>query len=100
MQHAVQTRAAVVEAATALFGENGWAGTGMRDVARAVGVAVETVYSNFGSKAELLLAALDVAVVGDAQQVPLAERPEFARAQSRVTARAGVRRGATCPRNR
>ena len=78
LQHAAQTRAAVLEAATRLFGENGWAGTGMRDVAHAAGVAVETVYSNFGSKSDLLLAALDVAVVGDTQPIPLVERPEFA----------------------
>ena len=50
----------------------------MRDVARAAGVAVETVYSNFGSKSELLLAAIDVAVVGDLEPIPLGERPEFA----------------------
>jgi AcrR family transcriptional regulator len=68
----------VLDAAIRLFGDNGWAGTGMRDVARHAGVAVETVYSNFGSKAELLLAALDVAVVGDVQPIPLGERPEFA----------------------
>ncbi len=78
VQHAAQTRAEVLDAAIRLFGENGWAGTGMRDVARVAGVAVETVYSNFGSKPELLLAALDVAVVGDIQPIPLGERPEFA----------------------
>jgi len=78
VQHAVQTRGAVLEAATRLFGENGWAGTGMRDVAQAAGVAVETVYANFGSKSDLLLAALDVAVVGDTDPIPLADRPEFA----------------------
>ena len=36
------------------------------------------MYSNFGSKAELLLAAIDVSVVGDTEAIPLAERPEFA----------------------
>ena len=74
----LQTRAAVLDAAIRLFGENGWAGTGMRDVSRVAGVSVETVYSNFGSKPELLLAAVDVAVVGDLAPVPLADRPEFA----------------------
>ena len=68
----------MLDAAIRLFAENGWAGTGMRDVARVAGVAVETVYSNFGSKPELLLAAIDVAVVGDIQPIPLGERPEFA----------------------
>jgi AcrR family transcriptional regulator len=49
----------------------------MRDIARAARVAVETVYSIFGSKPELLLAALAVTVVGDGEPIPLEERPEF-----------------------
>jgi AcrR family transcriptional regulator len=49
----------------------------MREVARAAGVSVETVYASFRSKGELLLAAIDVAVVGDAAPVPLDQRPEF-----------------------
>jgi AcrR family transcriptional regulator len=73
----VQTREGVVAAATQLFGENGWASTGMRDVARAAGVAVETVYANFSSKAELLMAAVDVAVVGDNEPIALDQRPDF-----------------------
>ncbi len=76
-QQAAETRAAVLVAASALFSEKGWAATGMRDVARAAGVSVETVYANFGSKADLLMAAMDVAVVGDASPVPLAGRAEF-----------------------
>lgn len=75
---AARTRTQVIDAAGRLFAEHGWSGTGMRDVARAAGVAVETVYSNFGSKPELLLAALDAAVVGDVQPIALADRPEFA----------------------
>jgi hypothetical protein len=35
------------------------------------------VYANFRSKADLLMAALDVAIAGDAEPVPLAQRPEF-----------------------
>jgi AcrR family transcriptional regulator len=50
----------------------------MRDVAREAGVAVETVYANFRSKAELLMGAIDVGVVGDAEPVSLADRSEFA----------------------
>ncbi|NYJ05776.1 TetR/AcrR family transcriptional regulator [Petropleomorpha daqingensis] len=78
-QQAAETRAGVLAAATALFGTRGWSATGMRDVAREAGVAVETVYANFRSKTELLMAAIDVGVVGDADPVPLAQRPEFAR---------------------
>jgi AcrR family transcriptional regulator len=77
-QQAAETRADVLAAATRLFDERGWAGTGMRDVAREAGVSVETVYANFRTKSELLMAAVDVAVVGDAEPVPLDRRPEFA----------------------
>jgi AcrR family transcriptional regulator len=77
-EQAAQTRASVLEAAHRLFGEQGWAGTGMRDIASAAGVSVETVYSNFGSKVDLLQAAIDVAVVGDGLPIALADRPEFA----------------------
>ena len=68
----------MLEAATRLFGERGWSATGMRDVAREASVSVETVYAGFGSKSELLMAAIDVAVVGDAEPVPLDQRSMFA----------------------
>lgn len=77
-QQAAQTRALVLTAATSLFGDRGWSATGIRDIANEAGVAVETVYANFRSKTELLLAAIDVGVVGDAEPVPLSQRPEFA----------------------
>jgi AcrR family transcriptional regulator len=67
----------VVDAARELFVVNGWAATGMREVAAAAGVAMETVYSHFSSKRGLLRAVADVAVVGDDTPVALAERPEF-----------------------
>jgi AcrR family transcriptional regulator len=73
----VQTRADVLAAAARLFAENGWAATGMRDVARAASVSVETVYASFRSKSDLMVSALDAAVVGDAEQEPLDRRPEF-----------------------
>lgn len=66
-----------MEAARELFVANGWTATGMRDVAGAAGVAVETVYSHFSSKRGLLRAVADADVVGDDAPVPLAERPEF-----------------------
>lgn len=77
-EQAAETRELVLSAASMLFGAQGWSATGMRDVAREAGVAVETVYANFRSKSELLMAAIDVGVVGDVEPVPLAQRPEFA----------------------
>jgi AcrR family transcriptional regulator len=41
-------------------------------------VSVETVYAHFPSKSELLMAAIDVGVVGDDEPVPLAQRRDFA----------------------
>lgn len=50
----------------------------MREIARAAGVSVETVYGHFGSKVDLLNQVVDVAVVGDDDPVALVDRPEFA----------------------
>jgi AcrR family transcriptional regulator len=77
-QQAAETRHTVLQAAARLFEECGWAATGMRDIAQAADVAVETVYANFGSKVDLLFAALDVAIVGDSEPIALSDRPEFA----------------------
>ena len=76
-QQAAATRRAVVDAARGLFVANGWAATGMREVAAAAGVAVETVYSHFSSKRGLLQAVLDTAVTGDDAPEALAERDDF-----------------------
>jgi AcrR family transcriptional regulator len=73
---AEDNRAAVFEAAAELFATRGWS-TGMRDIAKAARVSVETVYATAGSKAELLLRVIDIGIVGDDEPVPLSERPEF-----------------------
>src|SRR3954447_12054468 len=76
-RNALQTREQVLAAAAELFEESGWAGTTVAAIAKRAGVAVETVYSGFGSKKQLLRAVVDFAVVGDAEPVPLAEREVF-----------------------
>lgn len=76
-KQAADTRAALVHAATELFTTNGWTGTGMREIARHAGVAVETLYKHFSSKRQLLGAVVDEAVVGDADPIPVAGRPGF-----------------------
>jgi AcrR family transcriptional regulator len=75
---AAQTRSDVLAAATELFSDLGWAGTTLAAIADAAGVSVETIYNGFGSKKGLLRAAMEVAVVGDDEPIPLVERPEFA----------------------
>lgn len=76
-QRTAETRRAVVEAARELFLSNGWPATGVREIAAAAGVSVETVYSHFSSKRGVLRAVADAAVVGDDAPVALADRPEF-----------------------
>jgi AcrR family transcriptional regulator len=77
-RQAAETRKTVLGAASRLFTERGWAGTTLAAVAAEAGTAVETVYSAFGSKSGLLIAAIDVAIVGDDGEEPLVGRPEFA----------------------
>lgn len=76
-QQADQTRRTVLTAAHELFLAQGFSGTGMREVAAAAGVALETVYSHFSSKRGLLRAVMDAAVVGDDEPERLAQRAEF-----------------------
>lgn len=71
---AAQTRDDVLTAAIRLFSTAGWAGTTIAGIASDAGVAVETIYSGFGSKKALLRAAMDVAIVGDAEPIPFADR--------------------------
>ena len=69
-----RTRRRVIEAATSVFVARGYAGTTMRAVATAAGVSVPTVELLFGAKARLLKAAIDLAIVGDDESVPVLER--------------------------
>ena len=75
-QQADQTRARVAQAAADLFVRDGYAATSINGVARAAGVSAQTVYNIFGTKAAVLKAAYDIALVGDADPVPLAERAD------------------------
>jgi AcrR family transcriptional regulator len=60
-ERAQATRQRVVAAATPLFVRDGYVETTMAGIARAAGVAVQTLYLSFGSKAAVLEAALAVA---------------------------------------
>jgi AcrR family transcriptional regulator len=52
-------REKLLDAASALFYEDGIAATGVDDVVRAAGVSKPTLYAHFGSKAELVAAVLE-----------------------------------------
>jgi AcrR family transcriptional regulator len=68
------TRLRVLRAATSLFDERRYAGTTIRSVAERAGVSVPTVEALFGTKGRLLKAAIDVAIAGDDEPVPMLAR--------------------------
>jgi AcrR family transcriptional regulator len=76
-ERAEQTRRRIVEAATALFDARGYAATTMEAIAERADVAVETVYSRFRTKANLLDAILEPAIVGVTDGRDLFDLPEI-----------------------
>jgi len=71
------TRRAVVNAARDLFVEVGWSRTTIDAVAARAAVSRKTVFTSVGGKAALLKLALDWALVGDDEPVPLSGRKVF-----------------------
>ena len=69
-----ESRRRVVAAASRCFLDAGYAATTVADVARAAGVALQTVYSSVGGKAELLIEVVSQAVAGDDRQVMFVDR--------------------------
>jgi TetR/AcrR family transcriptional regulator, regulator of autoinduction and epiphytic fitness len=69
-----RTRRRVLEAAASVFVAGGYAGGTIRAVAAEAGVSVPTVELLFGTKARLLKAAIDVAIAGDDEAVPVLDR--------------------------
>jgi AcrR family transcriptional regulator len=74
-----QTRRDILATAGALFRQHGFGGVSMPTIAAKAGVAVETIYRAFGSKAGLFSAVVDAAVAGGASraEVPVTERPSI-----------------------
>ncbi|MGA8372409.1 MAG: helix-turn-helix domain-containing protein [Acidimicrobiales bacterium] len=93
-RQAAETRHAIVSAAITLFRDRGWAATTLPMVAAEAGTAVDTIYSAFGSKSGLLMAAIDLAIAGDDDPTSMVDRPElaeFAKGERIERLRTGVR---------
>jgi AcrR family transcriptional regulator len=69
-------RAAVIDAARDLFLERGYGATTVEAISDRADVPAATVYRLFSSKHGILEALLDVSIVGDDDDVPLADRPQ------------------------
>lgn len=84
-QQARATRRRILAAAADRFLACGYAATTMRAVAETAGVSLPTVELAFGTKARLLKAAIDVAIAGDDEPIPVLERAWAARALATTT---------------
>ena len=74
-EQASATRQLVLDAATRLFIEQGYAATSIDAIAEAAGVGRSTVFAAGGGKSSLLKTAYDRAIVGDDEPVPFLQRP-------------------------
>jgi AcrR family transcriptional regulator len=59
-QHAAVTRRAILQAARELFAERGFANTTVKGLAERAGVAIQTIYATFGSKAGVVMGLVDL----------------------------------------
>lgn len=84
-ERAQATRSRMLRAAHELFCEHGYTGTRMADVAQRAGVAVQTVYFAFHTKAELLRACYTHAVLGESDPLPPEAQPWHAALLASVT---------------
>lgn len=86
------TEARLVEAATSLFTSLGYAETTLTAVAEHAELAPRTVYVRFGTKAALLQRCIGVAIAGDTEPAPIAERDWMVAASTAPTLEERVHR--------
>ena len=88
---AAETQARVVEAATRLMLERGYAATTVADIAVEADVSAALVYAAFGNKVGLLKRVLDAAIAGDDDPVAVGDRPQAAAVRRATSARSRCR---------
>jgi AcrR family transcriptional regulator len=64
----------IVDAAAALFIEQGFGATSIDQIADTADVSPQSIYAAYGSKAGVLARAIDVALVGDHDGIPVVDR--------------------------
>lgn len=72
-RHSALTRRSILDAARRLFARDGFQATSVRELAGEAGVAVQTVYTAFGSKRGVAV-ALNALLDEESEVMPLAER--------------------------
>jgi AcrR family transcriptional regulator len=86
-----ETRQSIVSAARDLFVSLGYPVATFPAVADAAGVSVQTVYSHFPTKRDLLKEVIDQAVAGDDEAVSISDRPEVTAILNEPTAEGKLR---------
>jgi AcrR family transcriptional regulator len=81
----------VLEAARLLFVRDGYVATTIEAIAAEAGVSAKTVYDAFATKAGVLRGVWDLALKGDTDDAPVADRPWFLEAFEQTDARAMAR---------
>jgi TetR/AcrR family transcriptional regulator, regulator of autoinduction and epiphytic fitness len=81
-----ENRGRMIGAARTLFTERGYPSTTMEQIAAEAGVAVQTVYYTFGTKARLLCEAVEVTAAGEPDPEPVVRRPWMVEAMSSPSA--------------
>jgi AcrR family transcriptional regulator len=90
-QAAAQTRLAIIAAALELFVRDGYVATTIEKVAERAGVSNPTVFASVGNKRALLKTARELAMAGDDEPIPIAQRPWFREALAEPDPRRSVR---------
>jgi AcrR family transcriptional regulator len=75
-EQAARTRTRILEAASELFLERGYARTTIKDIAVHADVARDTVHAIFGNKARVLTALIDLRLVPDDAVANVTQRPD------------------------
>lgn len=76
-ERAVETRSRIIEAAAGILLRDGLAAMTIATLARDAGVSPQTIYNSVGGKSQVVKAAYDVMLAGDADPTPMSERAEF-----------------------
>jgi AcrR family transcriptional regulator len=88
---AARTRQAVLDAALELFIARGYTATTVEEIAGRAGVSKPTVFAAAGSKQAILKQLRDIALAGDDEPVPVAQRPWYREALAEPDPRRALR---------
>jgi AcrR family transcriptional regulator len=88
---AARTRQAVLDAARELFAAHGYTATTVDRIAGRAGVSKPTVFAAAGSKHAILKQLRDIALAGDDDPVPVAQRPWYREALAEPDPRRALR---------